>query len=74
MTQRPQNALGVGVRTQRPTHLPFSKLVELKYKAFQTLVEEFRHFLPSQIHIYRRTGWSPMGTNPVQIARFQCGN
>ena len=38
-TQRPQNALGVGVRTQRPTHLPLAT-VELRYKVFKTLVEE----------------------------------
>ena len=36
---------GLYVRAQRPTHLPFSKLVELRHKVFQTLVEEFRHFL-----------------------------
>ena len=38
-TQRPQNALDVGVRTQRPTHLPLAT-VELRYKVFKTLVEE----------------------------------
>jgi len=38
--QRPQNATPWrGVRTQRPTHLPLAG-VELRYKAFKSLVEE----------------------------------
>jgi len=49
-TQRPQNALGVGVRTQRPTHLPLAT-VELRYKVFKTLVGENQTlFLSFQTH------------------------